>query len=233
MTYLDKNSLFRTVDNVSEALLFGFNIDRSEKLEIADFIISRQGKPGSYADTFAPTETDLKTDLILFTGERIKSKVGKCHMTGEEACRLLRKMDLKLDKVDQALKRADHGLQNQINTVMHHPGYEYGMYCCKSCSCGLWINLSSGGLNLNATFLEAGMNYLKKHRDESGRWKGFPLYYTLYVLNEIDKQIAMDEMKHAAKFIEKRLLKKRNEESKYELRRNYICEQILSKVNSN
>ena len=233
MRYLDTNSLFHTVDNVSEAILFDLKIDKNERLDIANFLISRQGKPYSYADTFAPTENDLKKDLILFTGERIKSRVGKCHMIGEEACRVLRKLDLKLDKVDEALERADIGLQNQLTKVLQNPRYEFGMYCCKSCSCGLWINLATGGLNMNTRFLKAGLNYLKKHRDEKGKWKGFPFYYTLYVLNEIDTNLAMDEMKYAVKSIERRLMTKKSEESKYEMRRKYLCEQILKKVNSN
>lgn len=233
MKYLDENSLFQTVDNVSEALLFNTNIDDDERLQIADFIISQQGKPYTYANTFAPTENDLKRDLILFTGEKIKSKVGKCHMIGEEASRILRKLDLHTDKINSALQKADNGLNNLINTYLKDSRYEFGMYCCKSCSCGLWMNLSSGASIMNSSFLKAGLNYLKEHRDESGRWKGFPFYYTLYVLNQIDAKLAMDEMRYASKIIEKRLRKKRREENKYELRRNYLCEQILNKVNSN
>ncbi len=233
MKYLDTNSLFQTIDNVSEALLFDFKIDKNERLEIADFIINRQGKPYSYADMFAPTKTDLKQDLILFTGERIKSGVGKSHMIGEEASRILRKLDLHLDKVNIALEKTDKGLKNQMTKVLRNPRYEYGMYCCKSCSCGLWLNLSSGGLNNETKLLAAGIEYLKRYRDNKGKWKGFPYYYTLYVLNEIEINMVIDELKYTAKTIENRMKKKRTEENKYELRRNYICEQILNKVNCN
>ena len=54
-------------------------------MQIADFILNQQGKPDAYADTFAPTENDLKKDLVLFTGEKIKSRAGKRHMIGEVA----------------------------------------------------------------------------------------------------------------------------------------------------
>jgi hypothetical protein len=231
MKYLDKNSLFNTVDNVSEALLFNLKIDCIEKTEIADFIINQQGKPRTYANTFAPTETDLRQDLVLYTGEKIRSGVGKCHMIGEEASRILRKLDLKLDRVQNALQTADNGLQIQIDKVSKSHGYEIGMYCCKTCSCGLWLNLSSGGLNHNTGMLKAGMDYLKKHRDNKGRWKGFPYYYILYVLNEIGPDLAMNELKYASQSIERRLKKKQNNENKYDLRRNYICESILNRIN--
>lgn len=233
MKYLNSTSLSETIDKVSEALLFDLEIDYDEKLKIADFIATQQGKPNSYANTFAPTETDLLQDLILFTGERVKSRVGKCHMMGEEACCVLRKLNLKLERIDYALQRADNGLQNQIFKVLQNPRYEYGMYCCKLCSCALWINLASGGLNNDTKMLKSGLNYLKKYRDNKGRWTGFPYYYTLYVLNEIETVMAIDEMKYAAKSIEIKLNKRKTPEGKYELRRYYICEQILSKVNSN
>jgi hypothetical protein len=233
MEFLDKNSLFKTVDNVSEALLFDLRINNNETIEIADFIVNQQGKPRTYANTFAPTETDLKNDLVLFTGERITTSAGKCHMIGEEASRILRKLELHSDKIKTALHHADIGLKKQINESLHNSRYEYGMYCCKSCSCALWINLASGGLNNDLELLKAGLTYLKNHRDDEGRWSGFLYYYTLYVLNEVDKVLVMDEMKYAAKTIERRLKKKKTNESKYELRRKFICEQILNKVNSN
>ena len=233
MKYLDKNSLFKTIDNVSEALLFDLDIDKNEKLEIANFIVTQHGKPRTYANTFAPTDFDLKQDLTLFTGEKIKTGAGKCHMIGEEACRILRKLDVQTDKVKTALREADNGLRNAINTYSQKPRYEYGMYCCKSCSCALWINLASGGLNNDTKLLIAGLNYLKRQRDDKGKWKGFPYYYTLYVLNEIDKDLAMEEMRYISKSIEKRLKRKQRNKNRYNLRRNYICEQILDKVNSN
>jgi hypothetical protein len=152
-------------------------------------------------------------------------------MIGEEASRILRKLDLQTDKVKKALQQADFGLRRRINDGSQKRRYEYGRYCCKSCSCALWINLASGGLNNDIKLLAAGLDYLKRHRDDNGKWKGFSYFYTLYVLNEIDKVLAIDEMRYAAKTLEKRLKNKKTDESKYELRRNYICEQILDKVN--
>jgi hypothetical protein len=231
MKYLDKNSLFKTIDNVSEAFLFGLAINESEKYEIADFIINQQ-HPGAYADTFGPTNVDLARDLVLFTGDKITSRVGKCHVIGEEASRVLRKLNLPTDKVKTALQRADSGLQNRVNDCLAKQRYNYGMYCCKSCSCALWINLASGGLNNNIALLVAGLDDLKQYRDSKGGWTGFPFPYTVYVLNEINPDIAINEMRYVAKFLEIRLKRKKNNPTKYDLRRDYIYEQILTKVNS-
>ena len=115
MNFLDKNSLFNTVDSVSEAFLFNIEINADERNDIADFIINQQGKPKTYANTFALTEQDLDRDLIIFTGEKIKANAGKCHMIGEEASRILRLLDLRNDKINSAIKNSDTGLQNRIS----------------------------------------------------------------------------------------------------------------------
>ncbi len=232
MTYLDPNSLFKTIDNVSEALLFGVEINEDEKNQIVDFIVSRQGKPLAYAEMFAPTDDDMKDNLILFTGEKITSRVGKRHMIGEEASRLLHKLGVKTKQVKQALQKSDTSLLNMVNSLLNDPkyNYEYGMYCCKSCSCGLWLNLGSGGLGNDTNMLKAGINYLKRHRDNTGKWKGFPYYYTLYVLNNMDDDIAKEEMAYTAQAIERRLGKNRPMKTKYDIRRNYILEQIMTKI---
>lgn len=221
------------MDNVSEALLFGLDIEEDEKSQTVDFIIGQQGRFNAYAELFAPTDFDLKHDLILFTGEKIKSRVGKCHVIGEEASRTLHKLNLKSEKINKALEKADQSMLVMVNTLLKEPRYEYGMYCCKSCTCAFWINLASGGLGNDTDMLKAGMKYLGRFRDGKGKWKGFPYYYTLHVLNDMESTIAMNEMKYTAGSIEKRLNKKPVENTKYELRRNYICEQILEKVNRN
>jgi hypothetical protein len=214
-------------------LLFGFKIDDDEKIEIADFIVNQHRAPRAYAGTFAPTEMDLRQDLRLFTGERVKSGAGKCHMIGEEASRILRKLEVTSSNIETTLQEADQGLQNRINDHMTKQGGTFGAYCCKTCSCALWLNLASGGLNNNINMLKAGLSFLKNYRDNNDRWARFPYYYTLYVLNEIDPVLAMDEIKYSAKSIEKRLKVKSTAENKYELRRNYICEQLLHKINRN
>ena len=232
MKYLDNKSLFNTIDNVSEALFFDLDIDKDEQFEVAEFIVNQQGKPYTYANTFAPTAYDLNEDLILFTGEKIKSGAGKCHMIGEEASRVLRQMDLHNEKVELALKKADRGLKEQIDKYYKEQKYEYGMYCCRTCSCALWNNLASGGLDEDTDLLKAGINYLKKHRDNKGRWEGFPFYYTLFVLNSIELGLVSEELKYASGSIEKRL-KRKHEKNKYEIRRNLICKMIIKKLNLN
>ena len=233
MNYLDTNSLFHTVDNVSEALFFNLKIDNNEKTEIVDFILNQQGKPKTYADTFAPTEIDLKQDLILFTGEKIKTNAGRCHMIGEESSRILRLIGGDSEKVQMALNKADLGLLSRINSGKNDPRYIHGTYCCKTCTSSLWLNISSGGLQHDISLLNSGLKYLKKLRDEKGGWIGFPNNYILYVLNEIETDLILDELKYAGNSIERKLKRKISSESKYDLRRKEIYERILNKINMN
>lgn len=233
MHYLNTNSLFQTVDQVSEALFFDREIDDKEKTGIVNFILDQQGKPGTYADTFAPTEKDLTHDLVLFTGEKIKTNAGRCHMIGEEASRILRLIGGGSDKVREALDKADDGLLSRINSVRNDLRYIPGTYCCKACTCSLWLNISSGGLKNDLPLLESGMNYLKIQRDGKGGWKGFPGNYLLYVLNEIEPDLVVNELKYAGNAIERKLKRKKSPESKYDVRRKKICERILHKININ
>jgi hypothetical protein len=227
MPLLDPSSLFNTVDNVSEALFFGRTMGAAEKSAVADFIVDRQGKPHAYGDTFAPTEADLRRDLTLFTGDKIRTAAGKCHVIGEEAGRILRTLGLKTANVERALTRADAGMRERIERGREQSRYGEGMYCCKSCSSALWLNLAAGGLGNDEALLDAGMRELKRFRDGTGRWKGFPYYYVLYVLGEAGPDTAGAEIRYTAPSLERLLKRPRAGGDKYDARRRRVCERLF------
>jgi len=226
MEYLDPFSLAATIDRVSEALFFSYEIDLNERQRITDFLVNRHYAPGAYANMFAPTEMDMKQDLVLFTGEKIKSSVGRRHMLGEEASRVLNKLGINNESVKTVLREADEGILQQIKSIASPDGY----YCCKTCSCSLWLNVSAGGLNNDYHILKGGLEFLKHHREDHGRWKGFPYYYTLYVLNEIGPELALEEMQFAARSIEKWIKRKSQAEDKATIRRYALGERILVRI---
>jgi len=47
--------------------------------------------------------------------------------------------------------------------------------------------------------LEKGVQNIKKERTPDCRWHGFPFFYTLWTLSEIDSPSAKAELKHASK----------------------------------
>jgi hypothetical protein len=134
MEYRDPLSLAATIDRVSEALFFGLEIEASEKQSVTEFLIKRHYAPGAYANMFAPTEMDMKQDLVLFTGEKIKSNVGRRHMLGEEASRILYKLGVNNETIKTVLQEADEGISQRIKSIANPDG----CYCCKTCSCSLW-----------------------------------------------------------------------------------------------
>jgi hypothetical protein len=168
----------------------------------------------------------MNRDLVLFTGEKIRTNAGRRHMMGEEGSRILHKLKMDNPKVNTVIREADEGITQRIK----NSGSSMGRYCCKTCSCSLWLNVSAGGLNKDVQILKAGLEFLKQHREDKGTWKGFPYFYTLYVLNEIDTDLAKEELQFASRSILRWIKRKPQEDTKYTLRRHFIGNAILNKI---
>ncbi len=222
---VNQNSLASTLDSVNEAFFYNRPLSKSEKVKVAKWIASRQGLPGSYADMFAPTARDFQSSLTLFTGEKITTRAGLSHILGQESCRILLLLDVTSADVKSALEKATAGFMERLKLYIVP---DKGMYCCASCSCALWRRLSAGGIEDGERILAAGMRTLKSFRDGGGRWKRFPFYYTLLVLNEVKFPDARKEMQYAAPACE-RLLKRQTKGDKIVKRRRILAEKILEK----
>jgi hypothetical protein len=222
---INHNSLASTLDAVNEAFFCDRPLSKSERTQAAQWIASRQGLPGSYADMFAPTGKDFQRGLTLFTGEKMTTRAGLSHILGQEACRVLLLLGVTSADVKSALQRATAGFMERLKLYIVP---DKGMYCCASCSCALWRRLSAGGIENGERILAAGIKTLKSFRDGRGRWKRFPFYYTLLVLNEIELPGARKEMQYAAPACE-RLLKRQTKRDKIGKRRRILAERILEK----
>ncbi len=223
MKLLYKTSLAKTIDAINEALFFDKKIPASLKKEAVKWIAGRQGLPGSYAGKlFALTKKDFESDILLFTGEKIKSGAGKAHILGEETCRILTLLDPK----NKALAKAQKGMEELLAGHLAG-GHEFGTFCCVTCTCALWRNAAAGRLKNSKKLLDAGLKILKSNRDDKGRWGRFPFYYTLFTLSDIDSPKAKAELNYCQSACEKslkRLLKKNDIISK---RRRKIIERVI------
>jgi hypothetical protein len=114
MDTLDTKSLAGTVDGVNDALFFGRRIPKSESRQVAKWLATRQGLPGSYSGMFAPTARDFQAGIRLFTGERITSGAGTSHILGEEACRTLLLLKTDVKEAQQALQRAIRSMDRRL-----------------------------------------------------------------------------------------------------------------------
>ncbi len=222
MGVLDTGSLSQTLDNLNEIFFYEDSLSETEKSKVAQWIASRQGKPGSYSKMFAPTDKDFKGGIKLFTGERVNSRAAIGHILGEEACRALILLDSKDEFVKNALKKATLGMMKRIDKSKRAPG----MYCCGICSVSLWRHLAVGGLDKPKKRLTKGIEALNLYRDDKGRWRSFPFYYTLLALSEINSPSAKSEMKYA-KPVLKRVIKLKSRGNKISERRRILTGRIL------
>ena len=223
MKLINHNSLALTIDAINDMFLRKQSLSKSSAKEVAEWIASRQGMPGSYANMFAPTKRDFQNNLVLFTGEKVSSRVGISHVLGQESCRALILLGVKSANINSALKKASSGF---IEYMKQYIERDKGTYCCVTCSCAFWRHLAAGGLVNNKRILTAGIKTLESLRDGKGRWKKFPFYYTLLVLSEIELPAAFKEMQYAAPACE-RLLKRKTKKDKISKRRQILAQRIL------
>lgn len=224
--------LFDLIDAVNDACFWQGKIATGDQAKLARQIVSCQGKPGAYANTFALSETERKAGITLFTGEITKSAAAR-HIAGEEACRAL----LLLGSVDQASQDALARASNELLSVLGRSekdrqsrmGGNPGTFCCGRCSVSIWRHLTAGGLDRMEERLLAGLKRLKAHRSDDGRWGIFPFWYTLSALVEIDISPVKTEIRYAAPMLE-RAAKRKTASNAFDERRIEIARRCLQKI---
>jgi hypothetical protein len=219
------DSLAATVDAVNEAFFFGRRLSKDERRRAANWIAARRGLKGCYAGMFAPTDRDFDRGLTLFTGERIATRAGSAHILGEEACRAMILLDCPTPKAKDALAKATAGILDRLGPVSRRRD---GRFCCAKCSCAYWRHLAAGGLADQDEQLRAATNTLKDRRGGDGKWQGFPFYYTLLALSEMDVPGAFHEMLYAAPVLE-RYLKHPGRDGEVNRRRRFLAQKVLAR----
>lgn len=222
---LHTDSLADTVDFVNEALFNGDAISDKERMSVSKWIASRQGEPRSYGGLFAPTEWDYRDGFRLFTSERITSGAGTGHILGEEACRILIALDADDAEVKRAVGNATEYLIERLTQSYEERDYEFGWFCCGTCSVALWRHVAAGGLDDQEHRLTAGIEHLKQHRAEKGKYRRFPFWYTVLALSEMDTSIAREEIEYVAPVLERYV--KRRAKDKYATRKKLLAERVL------
>ena len=224
MKILYPTSLAATIDAINDAFFFSRPIAAGQKREAARWIAGRVMQGGSYYGMPAPTKKDLTEEFRVFTGERITTRVGKAHILGEEACRVMILLGGRDRSVREAIEAA---------TAVMVPRLQYdqrpGWYCCGKCSCAMWRHLAVGGLDKTERRLAAAVKALKANRDGQGKWKVFPFYYALLALCEIDLPAAVTEMRYASSACEKLLSRRTARDDKYTQRRRALAERVLAR----
>lgn len=222
------DSLSETVDAVAEVIAADIKISAGERKAVARWIASRQGLPGAYADTYAGFEGERQRGIRLFTGERVSSASAR-HILGQEACRVLRQLDVRDTFVQKSLELATEGLLKCLSRAAADPrSTNPGTYCCGKCTVGLWRHLAVGGLDRQEERLKKGLQSLRPRRDGKGGWQTFPFWYTVLLLSEVDLQTAKAELRYAAPALERAA--RRSASTRYADRRRLIASRALASL---
>jgi hypothetical protein len=200
---IHSTSLSATVDAINAAQFDGRALPAPERARAARWIAARQGLPGSYGGTFAGFPSERANGILLFTGERITSASAR-HILGEETSRALRQLRVRDGAVTRALDAADEGLARCLARFAHDRRRRNpGLFCCGTCSVGLWRNLLGGGLDRREERLRQGAAHLRSMRDGDRGWRTFPFWYTVLALTEMDGREARAELTYAAPALER------------------------------
>ncbi len=231
---LNRQSLGATVDAVNEALFTGRKIPAAEATRVAEWIASRQGRERSYHGLFAPTKRDGREGMTFFTGETISTQAGTAHSLGEEAYRVLLRLDAGGRAVREAMDRAAGEMIERLFDARRremNAGRSFcGEFCCGTCSAALWRTLCAGGFpELDSEeWLAGGVAALRAHR-EGPRWRRFPFYYTVLALSEMPEIPGVrEELRHAAGSLERSARAARGKEP-YTTRRRLLAERVLGR----
>lgn len=220
------DSLSETVDAVNEEIAADVKISAGERKAVARWIASRQGLPGAYANTYAGFEQERQRGIRLFTGERVSSASAR-HILGEEACRVLRQLDVRDTDVQNSLKLATEGLLHCLSRAAANPrNANPGIFCCGKCTVGLWRHMAVGGLDRQEERLKKGIQSLRPRRDGEGGWRTFPFWYTVLLLSEIDIPSARAEIHYAAPALKRAA--GRSAATRYDERRRSIAARALA-----
>ena len=196
-------TLSKTIDNVHQAFFERRTLPKAQREEAARWIAARQGLPRAYANTFALSDAERKAGIQVFTGEHMTSASAR-HIAGEEACVALLELDSATKLVRDALARATAGMLS----VLHERddrGRRTGVYCCAKCCVSVWRNLAAGGLDHQDERMTRGVQYLREHRGDAGEWRRFPFAYTVFALTGMPVPEAKQELRFAAKTLERKL----------------------------
>ena len=217
---IHSDSMGATLDAINKAFFYKRPPSKAQIQEAAKWIAARQIKSGPNAGLFAPTGRDYKEGVRLFTGEKLKTRLATRNVLGAEAARALLLFDVSF--VQQTLERVNGHLFEQCFSRSCVIGE------CAHSSVGLVRYLAAGEFADSARRLEAHVELLSRHRDDKGRWKRFPFYYTLLALSEIDTLSAVDEMRYAAPACE-RVLRRSSKDDEFSQRRRTIVQSALAR----
>ena len=225
------DSLGATLDALNAAFFYKVELPAPVREETAAWIAAHQGLPGAYAGMFAPEPQDCLNGYRVFTGEPIRSDAALRHILSEEACRLLFLLQPRAAESRAALRQARANLDERLGGCERDTPWN-GVYCCGTCTAALWRHFAVSADPEDECRIALGLGELYRSRDDLGRWRRFPFYYTLLALTAIDLPAARAEIQYAVPAVARalsRASRRIDTETEYDRRRRVVMETALEK----
>ena len=215
-------NLTTIMENVGETFLHQQPINKIQSQEINSLLVSRQVNFGKNSAFFLPFASEKDRPPRLFTGETLRTDFAFRHIQLIEATRLLILLGEEREVVQHSISLAKQRMAASC----------YSTFCAKGECKAITIAYMRYMNCLAHQDIEPRLLHflasLSSFRDGRGRWRGFPYYYTLLMLTELDESLAAQEINYAAPACEK-LLKRARGSDQFSQRRQLILRNVLSR----
>ncbi len=209
------------LERINTAYFWGVEWEQAEKSACAAQIAAHYDPRARYLGfSLEPPQME---GLRLFTGERLRTRIGTLSVLGLEACRTMSLLDVYAPAVQQVLLQVNHRLM----PICYVNGCILGE--CAHASLALMRYLSVSGLGSAQERLEEHLVKIHLRRDGKGGWTGFPYYYTLLVLSEMPGVLAVNERAYTAARCEK-LLRRKAQPGAISERRVQLLQRVLAEA---
>ena len=215
-------SLTATVEHAGEAFLYQQPINQIQSEEISSLLVVRQVQSGSNTAFFLPFASEKETQSRLLTGEPLHTDFAYRHIQLIEAARLLLLLAGDTIAVQRSISLAEKRMATSCFSKFCAKGE------CKAITIAYMRYLACSVGEDSEAQQAHFLTRLSDFRNGRGRWRGFPYFYTLLMLIEVDQPLAGRELQYAAPTCAK-LLDHVDDSDRFSRRRQLILNKVLSR----
>lgn len=188
-------SLYEIVMNAARRHFLGEVFDAAERARLTAWLLARRNPGGGFTFPLTPAERMNKPSLL--SGEKPKTYLLAENALECETLRLLALFAPGNPEAEQAIVAADRRLAKQCFANVCTTGE------CPHVSIAYLRFLSVHPGPETGARLRHGLEVLRQHRVDDGRWQKFPFWYTLLWLVDLPADLSKDELAHTSRALER------------------------------
>ncbi|HUU76738.1 MAG TPA: hypothetical protein VMX55_00230 [candidate division Zixibacteria bacterium] len=219
-------SFAEIIDDHNELYFKNKLLKNNSSDDLIKFICSRQIQESFKKGSFSFSPRDYQLGKWLFTGERIVTNLAIRNILSMDATRILLFNRKQSENVNEVIEKSHVWMEHSCFSKFCTTGE------CKHSSTAFARYFVTLDQEENEIRLNDFVKTLSNFRNNKGKWGGFPFYYTLLALLEIQTSKAKKELQFAAPACEKNLKQLSNINPKYSERRLEIIKRVLAKTYS-